>query len=239
VPTTPSELPAEPRPDRRAELKARTRRAIVDAAGGLMSETGGVDFSVDELAQRAGVSRRTVFNHFPSLDDVVAAVGADAFAAVRDALLAVEPRTAHEDRDDARRAAVLADLVGALRRADLVVPMASLTRGLGLAGASADAAVVPPHQAMLLLRALSDVSEDLAADLGRRHPGVAPVDVDLLVAQAMSSLVVLHRHWYASTGGAADDAARRVWADLLAHLASSLATATAPPDSIATEGHHG
>jgi TetR/AcrR family transcriptional regulator of autoinduction and epiphytic fitness len=234
VPPSPSELPAEPRGDRRAELKARTRRAIVDAASSLMDETGGVGFSVDGLAARAGVSRRTVFNHFPSLDDVVAAVGADAFATVGDALLAVEPRPAPEDGDDARRAAVLADLVGALRRADLVAPMASLTRGLGLAGSSVDAAVVPPHQAMLLLRALSDVSEDVAADLARRHPGIAPVDVDLLVAQTMSSLVVLHRHWYARTGGAADAAARRVWADLLAHLASSLAIAATPP-----EGHHG
>ncbi|WP_344248100.1 TetR/AcrR family transcriptional regulator [Isoptericola hypogeus] len=236
---TPSPRADDPTVGRRAQLKARTRRDLVDAAAGLMHDTEGVDFSVEDLAARAGVSRRTVFNHFPSLDDVVAAVGADAFGTVRDALLAARPPEPHRDDAHARRAAVLDDLVGALRRADLVRPMASLTRGLGLAGECADAAVVPPHQAMLLLRSLSEVSERVADDLVSRHAGVDLLDVELLVAQTMSSLVVLHRHWFTRTGAASDAAARGVWADLLAHLAPALATATAPPGTPATEGHHG
>ncbi|MGF0118610.1 TetR/AcrR family transcriptional regulator [Promicromonospora sp. Marseille-Q5078] len=214
----------------RARLKARTRRSIVDAATDLMHETAGIAFSVDELAARAGVSRRTVFNHFASLDDAVAAVGAGIFGGVRDALLAVDPPPAAPGGDP--RAAVLTDLVGALHRADLVGPMASLTRGLGLHGVSDDVSEVPAHQAMLLLRSLSDVSEDLAADLVRRHPGLDRLDVDLLVAQAMSSLVVLHRHWFARTGAATDAASRSLWTDLLDHIAPG---ASAHP----SEGHHG
>jgi len=214
----------------RARLKARTRRSIVDAATDLMNETAGIAFSVDELAARAGVSRRTVFNHFASLDDAVAAVGAGIFGGVRDALLAVDPPPAAPGGD--ARAAVLADLVGALHRADLVGPMASLTRGLGLHGVSDDVSEVPAHQAMLLLRSLSDVSEDLAADLVRRHPGLDRLDVDLLVAQAMSSLVVLHRHWFARTGAATDAASRSLWTDLLDHIAPG--TSAHP-----SEGHHG
>jgi AcrR family transcriptional regulator len=178
------------------------------------------------------VSRRTVFNHFASLDDVVAAVGAGIFASVRDALLAVDPPGARPGGADGPRAAVLADLVGALRRADLVGPMASLTRGLGLQGRSEDVSGVPSHQAMLLLRSLSDVSEDLAGDLVHRHPRVDPLDVDLLVAQAMSSLVVLHRHWFARTGAATDAASRSLWTDLLDHIAPG--TSARP-----SEGHHG
>ncbi|MCK9794034.1 TetR/AcrR family transcriptional regulator [Isoptericola sp. 4D.3] len=227
----PVDLPAEPRADRRAALKARTRRNIVDAATGLMHETAGIAFSVEDLAARAGVSRRTVFNHFASLDDVVAAVGAEIFGAVREALPAVDPQPAAGPAGDPR-AAALADLVGALHRADLVGPMASLTRGLGLQGAPDDVTEVPPHQAMLLLRSLSDVSEDLAADLVSRHPRLGRLDVDLLVAQAMSSLVVLHRHWYARTGAATDAASRRLWTDLLDHL--SPGTSARP-----SEGHHG
>lgn len=227
-------LPDGPPAGKRAQLKARTRRAIVRAAGALMDETAGVAFSVDDLAARAGVSRRTVFNHFPSLDDVVAAVGADAFRAVRDALLAVEPPAPARPGPAGARAALLADVVGALRRADLVGPMASLTRGLGLAAGSTDASVVPPHQAMLLLRSLADVSEELAADLARRHLDVADLDVDLLVAQTMSSLVALHRHWFARTGGASDAAARGTWATLLEHLAPALGAVAE-----LSEGHHG
>ena len=58
-------------PDRRTELKARYRQAILDAADSLICERGKPQFSVDELAERADVSRRTVFNHFSSLDDVI------------------------------------------------------------------------------------------------------------------------------------------------------------------------
>jgi len=228
-------VPPDARPDdatlgTRARLKARTRRSIVVAATDLMDESAGIAFSVDDLAARAGVSRRTVFNHFASLDDVVAAVGAGIFGAVRDALLAVDPPAAAPEGDP--RAAALADLVGALHRADLVGPMASLTRGLGLQGVSDDVSGVPPHQAMLLLRSLSDVSEDLAGDLVHRHPQLGRLDVDLLVAQAMSSLVVLHRHWFARTGAATDAASRSLWSDLLDHIAPG---ASARP----SEGHHG
>ena len=60
----------EPATDRRAALKERSRQAIVQAAAELMDETGGTAFTVDELAERADVSRRTVFNHFASLEEI-------------------------------------------------------------------------------------------------------------------------------------------------------------------------
>ncbi|MEK8226313.1 TetR/AcrR family transcriptional regulator [Oerskovia sp. M15] len=75
--------------DRRAALKARHRRAIVDAAAALIGESGGTDFSVDELAGRADVSRRTVFNHFGSLDEVVTEVCSEVVGAALDRLDAI------------------------------------------------------------------------------------------------------------------------------------------------------
>ncbi len=200
----------------------------------LMHETAGVEFSVDDLAARAGVSRRTVFNHFASLDDVVAAVGAGAFGSIRDALRAtdVPVHPTGQDVGDPRAVAV-ADLVAALRRADLVGQMASLTRGLGLDRESGRGGVIPQHQAMLLLRALSEISDDIAGDLARRHPRLSRLDVDLVVGQTMSSLVVLHRHWLQETGAATDAASRAIWAGLLDHLAPG-ATPARP-----SEGHHG
>ena len=71
-------------PDRRAALKKRHRTAIVDAADALIRERGSARFSVDELADRADVSRRTVFNHFSSLDDVVTTACARELAVVID-----------------------------------------------------------------------------------------------------------------------------------------------------------
>ncbi|WP_259463881.1 TetR/AcrR family transcriptional regulator [Kocuria rhizophila] len=59
---------AEPK-DKREAIRLRNRRAIVAAAGELTAELGTEGVSVNGLAERAGVSRRTIFNHFPSAQD--------------------------------------------------------------------------------------------------------------------------------------------------------------------------
>ncbi|WP_402463383.1 TetR/AcrR family transcriptional regulator [Isoptericola aurantiacus] len=218
--------------DRRAAAKSRTRRAIVDAAADLMGSRGAT-FSVDELAAGADVARRTVFNHFDSLDDVVAAVGADAFRSLVDTLerLDAEGRlaAAEHDRSAAEaRQGVLADLVATLRGTDLVHPTALLCRAFGLTGPDAPPGravrrltpddAVPQRVTMLLLRSLADVSNDLADRLARRHPDAARMDVDLTVAALVSQLVVLVGYWLAETGGATDAASVAVWDGLLDHL---------------------
>ena len=112
-------------PDRRAALRARHRRAIVAAAATLMEEKGGARFTVDELAARADVARRTIFNHFASLDDVVVEVCEDVLGSVVETLgaSAAEPGT---DRptplDDVTAALRGTDLVGPVSYTDLTLP---------------------------------------------------------------------------------------------------------------------
>jgi AcrR family transcriptional regulator len=53
----------------RAAQRRRTRRAIVAATEALLAE--GTDPSVNDIATRAEVSRRTVYLHFPTLDQLV------------------------------------------------------------------------------------------------------------------------------------------------------------------------
>ena len=48
--------------------RERTRRAILDALAAVITETGGLGFSVQQVAARAGVTHRTVYNHFPTRD---------------------------------------------------------------------------------------------------------------------------------------------------------------------------
>lgn len=55
----------------RETVKERNRRAIIEAAGELASTRGMGGFTVVELAERAGTSRRSIFNHFRSADDAV------------------------------------------------------------------------------------------------------------------------------------------------------------------------
>ena len=52
-------------------VKERNRQAIIDAAGELASTRGIGSFTAVDLAERAGTSRRSIFNHFHSADDAV------------------------------------------------------------------------------------------------------------------------------------------------------------------------
>lgn len=44
----------------------RTRRAILEAVADVISDGGGIGFSVQAVADRAGVTHRTIYNHFPT-----------------------------------------------------------------------------------------------------------------------------------------------------------------------------
>ena len=61
-------LPATPR------LTDRKRKAIVDAAIAEFRENGFESTSMDKIAATAGVSKRTVYNHFPSKDELFAEI---------------------------------------------------------------------------------------------------------------------------------------------------------------------
>lgn len=66
--TTSSEAPS-----RRELNKAATRQSIVFAAVGLARERGLGEFTVEDIADAAGVSRRTFFNYFSSAEEAIAA----------------------------------------------------------------------------------------------------------------------------------------------------------------------
>src|SRR5437763_8393622 len=55
------------------------RRAIVRAALEILSETQSVDFSLRELARRAGVSHNAPYKHFAEKGELLAAVSAAGF----------------------------------------------------------------------------------------------------------------------------------------------------------------
>ncbi|MFD5632443.1 TetR/AcrR family transcriptional regulator [Streptomyces sp. NPDC127072] len=59
-------------PGARADM-IRNRRLLLAAATEAFAE-GGVDVSMGEIAQRAGVAKGTVFRHFPTKDDLLAAI---------------------------------------------------------------------------------------------------------------------------------------------------------------------
>jgi AcrR family transcriptional regulator len=60
---------------RRAETAQATRRRIVDATVALHAEKGIVATTYRDVAERADVGVGTVYNHFPSIDDLIVACG--------------------------------------------------------------------------------------------------------------------------------------------------------------------
>src|SRR5687767_11789748 len=62
--------------------RQRTRRAILEAMVDVIMETDGIGFSVQAVANRAGVTHRTIYNHFPTREALC-----DAFSDYVDDLL--------------------------------------------------------------------------------------------------------------------------------------------------------
>ena len=58
-------------PGRRERKKQQTRQLIADSARQLFVEHGFERVSVAEVARRADVAEATVFNYFPSKEDLV------------------------------------------------------------------------------------------------------------------------------------------------------------------------
>jgi AcrR family transcriptional regulator len=134
-PTTPPATPPAPSPPRRTRgagvrerRRQETRAKIVDAAAELFAERGFDTVSVMEIARRAGVVEKTVFNHFPVKEGLVF----DADPPIRAALLdAVRRRPAGESVSAAAGSFVVAavSLLGSPEAAVGVAQMARVIRG--------------------------------------------------------------------------------------------------------------
>lgn len=203
--------------DRRAALKARHRRAILDAAHALISEGTAARFSVDQLAERADVSRRTIFNHFTSIDDVVTTACTEMLGVVIEHFRSTVAARPPADGGDAR-SALFADVAEGLREIDVPGTIAFLWQALG----GFDAGDRRPKQ--IFEASFARTTSDLARELAGRHPAVDPLEVELLVSSMMHGVEVIAFHWLAATGAATGEAARAVWRDLLDRLITNIKT---------------
>ena len=115
-------------PGRRELRRQETRARIVDAAAELFAERGFDAVSVMEIAKRAGVVEKTVFNHFPVKEGLVF----DADPPMREALLAaVRRRPSGESVAAAAGTFVVTamSMLGAPEAADGVAQLARVIRG--------------------------------------------------------------------------------------------------------------
>lgn len=178
-----------------------------------MSERSSREFSVDELAARAEVSRRTVFNHFPSIDDVVIAVFGIELGGVVERLASIPVHPAGPG------ASIFDELAETVRTTDLVTPMVYLTRVLG-----GDEPEPTPKQTLMAARTFTEISTGLAAEMSRRHPGTDALLINLLVGALTSGLLVIYQEWFTRCGAFDTAQTRSHWARLVERLLESLET---------------
>jgi AcrR family transcriptional regulator len=115
-------------PGLRERRRQQTRARIVDAAAELFAERGFDAVSVVEIAQRAGVVEKTVFNHFPVKEGLVFEADPPMRAALLDA---VRRRPAGESVTAAAGSFVVAAMggLGSAEAAQGVAEMAAVIRG--------------------------------------------------------------------------------------------------------------
>lgn len=186
---------------RREQNKIDTRQAIADAAFELARSVGPGAFTVDQVVERAGVSRRTFFNYFPSAEDALT-VRMDLFIDL--ALGVFEQLPADEP------------LFGAIIRA-----FTETTRMEGLsqhgelfrmAGADPDLLRAQLHS---WERAEARIAEALRARLGT---AASELYLTALVGCVMSSTRAALRDWAVHTPPSAADSGRQLEARILAAL---------------------
>ncbi len=198
----------------RTRKRVETRRTLVQAAYAIVRDAGFEGLTAEAVADRAGVSRRTFFNYFPSVESVLTASVTEFFASVGDRL---EARPVDEDVLDSALAVVTDPGDG------------DLLERIGVLAAAGEAS---PHARGLILVELHTWLDWLEGWLRRRltpdrslHAGTEPLATEplateLYVATLASSLV------------AAAEAAFRVWLRDGATTARPGGTASGDPASL-------
>lgn len=187
-----------------ARSAARTRERILDTAYGLFWRQGFVRASVDDIAERAKVTKRTVYQHFRSKDDLMAAVLAHASE------LALERLRRIETRLPASWDAMINSFFTQLAE------WAAKPRwsGAGFTRVVAELADLPGHPARTIARRHKAMVEAWLADLLAKadvlSPAVRAREVMLLMEGAML-LILIHgdRSYAAAAAQAAKQLVRR------------------------------
>ena len=172
-PDAPPDLPPDTGgPSRRELNKAATRLAITNAALGQLRAKGPGNFTVEDVADSAGISRRTFFNYFSSTEAAIAAV---TFGFLDKALQQFLLRPAGEPFLESARAALVA-----LADPMTVAPMAELY-SLGKSN---------PQLSRSELEAWDHCTAEIIAAARERFSEGSGVELDELYLRALAGSVI-------------------------------------------------
>lgn len=222
-------MPSPADSDGRAAIKARHQAAIISAARRLVEERGAHQVTVEAIAVEAGVSRRTVFNHFGSLDDIRLVVCEQMVEHVlRGLLLPLGPGLAGEQSAEAMWEA----FASAVRGADLP-ELIVIARDVFGDGDQERA------RARSLAQSVFDrVGERMLGELSRHREGEPPLAIRLLVTSLMHGVEVIARQWVEETDASLAPQSRERWAQLCEQLLLQAGHGFLATDPTTTPEHH-
>lgn len=180
---------------RRAANKERTCEAVVAAAVRLLQSDGLDSLTAEKVADEAGISRRTFFNYFPSVEAVYAFQAQQVFDNLRAALAG---RPVDEPLIDGAKA-VVADVFDVAALADAV----RTWRVVDGCPAANRYALEATSESLVEL-AQEWVQDRLPSDT----PQLRRLRVAVLTAACTGAFEVARRDWLARHSGPVDDRAR-------------------------------
>lgn len=193
----------------------------MNAARDLLLEHGAGGLTSEDLAERADVARRTLFNHFASLEEVVVTCLETELEAAITTLESAAPRsTATGALEELRSSFSGDDVLSALVR------ITRMSRGPGS----------EERQGRLQQQAMRRLAAPVARQLRERHGELSALDAALLTTTVLNGVSVIAMVWVTETGGVADSAGRRRWAALFDHLFTTLRRGFAASVTPSTEG---
>jgi TetR/AcrR family transcriptional regulator, regulator of autoinduction and epiphytic fitness len=174
--------PTSEQRDGRTVRAERTRQALVEALLGLLDD-GEPKPTAAEIAARAGVSERSVFQHFPDREALLEAVAREQYQRVVPTLVPVDSSLPLQERIEqfTQQRARLYEQIGGVRRAGLLIEHESTSVAGWLATARRQKAAevervflreldaLPPDEREPLRAALVMVSSWSAWDSWRTH----------------------------------------------------------------------
>lgn len=200
------EFQGEAPKDKREALKWHNRCAIVTAAGELTNVHGIQGFSVDDLAEKAGVSRRTIFNHFSSAEDAGYEYFSELITHIIGSVLADLPRPL--DNGDHTLGSVYRDLCTAMRAHSLVEALHPLL-------VQASEVKESPTAALWTFRVTNSATERLESVLRERLPDHEQLELQLVATSIINSMSVCMDAWLLHTGGELTPESRGIWNELI------------------------
>ncbi len=192
--------------DKRGALKWHNRRAIVMAAGELADLHGIQGFSVDDLAKKAGVSRRTIFNHFASAEDAGYEYLSELVSHLIGMVLAELPEPSEQTEQTLGQ--VYQDLCKAMRAHSLVEALRPLLL-------QATDIKESPTAALWSFRVTNAATEELERVMQERLPDHGQLELQLVATSIINSMAVCMDAWLLRTGGELNDQTRSEWNELL------------------------